>query len=132
MLGPTLAAGQSLPAEIETPSDNQIERNIIFFYDKSTFQANDDQPTQWGNAVRKSGMLWPKSWGAGIMVSDSVDEKNGYLCLTDKEFKSACDRNIVFKKEAREYLEHGENKESYWTAAIFLKQIEHLITQLLK
>lgn len=43
-------------------------------------------------------MLWPKSWGAGIMVSDSVDEKNGYLCLTDKEFKSACDQNIVSKR----------------------------------
>ena len=46
---PTLAAGQSLPAEIDIPSDDRIEKNVIFFHDESTFQANNDQPTQWGN-----------------------------------------------------------------------------------
>lgn len=50
-----------------------------------------------------------------------------YILLI-KEFKRACDQNIVVEKEAREYLEHGENEESYWTAAIFLKEIEHVIT----
>lgn len=42
---PTPAAAQSLPSEIETPSDDTIEKTVIFFYDESTFQANDDQPT---------------------------------------------------------------------------------------
>lgn len=95
---PTLAAGQSLPTEIETPSDDQIEKTVIFFHDESAFQANDDQPTQWSNATMKSGMLGPKSWGAGIMVSDSIHEKNGYLRLTAEEFKNAHDQNILVKK----------------------------------
>ena len=38
------------------------------------------------------------------MVSD-FDKKNGYLWLTDDEFKKACDQNIVVKREARELLE---------------------------
>ena len=125
---PTLAAGQSLPAEIDIPSDDRIEKNVIFFHDESTFQANDDQPTQWGNEAMKGGMLRPKSRGAGVMVSDFIDEKNGYLRLTDDEFKKACDQNVVVKREAREYLEYGESKEGYWTAAKFLKQIENAIT----
>ena len=61
-------------------------------------------------------------------MSDFINEKNGYLRLTDDEFKKACDQNIVVKREAREYLEYGENKEGYWATAKFLKQIENAIT----
>ena len=49
---------------------------------------NDDQKVQWG----KKGthiMLRPKSQGSGIMVSDFVDERNGYLALTDEESQFA-------------------------------------------
>ena len=46
------------------------------------------------------------------MMSDFIDETNGYWWLTDEEFKKASEQNII-KKEARD----GENKESYWTAA---------------
>ena len=39
--------------------------------------SNEDQSTQWGMKGEK--MLKPKSKGAGIMVSDFVDEHNGSL-----------------------------------------------------
>ena len=57
------------------------------------------------------------------MMSDFIDEKNGYLGLTDEEFEKALDQSILVKKEAREYLEYGENREGYWNATKFLKQL---------
>ena len=49
--------------------------------------SNEDQPTQWGMKGEK--MMKPKSKGAGIMVSDFVDEHNEFLALTDTEYEAA-------------------------------------------
>lgn len=57
----------------------------------------------------------PKSKGAGIMVSDYIDEYNGFLALTDEQFKEAKKSNPSIKKYAREFLEYGENQDGYWT-----------------
>lgn len=35
----------------------------------------------------------PKSKGAGIMVSDFINEHNGFLALTDDEYKRAAEVN---------------------------------------
>ena len=120
---PTPAAAQSLPAATEIPSNNIIEKNVVIFHDESTFQANDDEPMQWGDAAMKKGLLRPKSKGAGIMVSDFIDEKNEYLKLTNEQYSDACKQGILVKKEARVLLEYGENCEGYWNSAKFLKQI---------
>ena len=52
---------------------------FIFFHDESTFTANEAQPTQWG--IKGEKMMKKKSKGAGIMVSDFIDEHNGFLAL---------------------------------------------------
>ena len=54
-------------------------------------------------------MIKPKSKGAGIMVSDFIDEYNGFLVLTDEQFKEAKKSNPSIKKNARKFLEYGEN-----------------------
>ena len=75
-------------------------KRVFFFHDESTFNSNEDQPTQWGEKGRHmlrpkskgSGgrhMLRPKSKGSGIMVSDFVDERQGYLALTEEEYERA-------------------------------------------
>ena len=33
-------------------------------------------------------MLRPKSKGSGIIISDFIDERNGYLALTNEELRS--------------------------------------------
>jgi len=68
----------------------------LFFHDESTFNANEDQHYQWG--VKGQHMLWPKSKGAGIMVSDFVNEHNGYLALTDEEYQSALKKDKTIKR----------------------------------
>ena len=59
------------------------------------------------------------------MVSDFVDEKSGYLVLTDDEFQKASAENKALWKEARCLLEYGESREGYWTSEKFMIQIEH-------
>ena len=56
------------------------------FHDESTFQANDDETWLWG--VKGEHVIRPKSRGSGIMVSDFIDEFNGYLRLTEEEFSA--------------------------------------------
>ena len=80
----TPEAALSLSKDIDTPSAEKIAKTIILFHDKSMFQANDCERTQWGE--RGEHMLVPKSRGAGIMVSDFISEQDGYLKLSDQEF----------------------------------------------
>ena len=46
--------------------------------DRSTFRGDKDMT-----------ILRPKSKCAGMMVSDFIEEKNGYLQLTDEEYESS-------------------------------------------
>lgn len=62
--------------------------------------SNEDQPTQWGMKGEK--MLKPKSKGSGIMVSDFVDEHNGFLALSDEEYDAAKTKHPNIRKYARD------------------------------
>ena len=88
---PTDEARNALPIDLECPSQEVMNKTVILFHDESTFQCNDDQPTFWGT----KGMvaIKPKHKGAGITVSDFIDEINGYLKLSQEEYNRA-DPNI--------------------------------------
>ena len=58
----------------------------------------------------------PKSKGAGIMVSNFVDEKNGFLHLTQEEYDQAKQSDSNIWIEARTFLEYGDNQEGYWNS----------------
>ena len=119
---PTPEAVESLPSDLECSSDEQIAKTVVIFHDETTFQANDDQTRFWG--AKDMTILRPKSKGAGIMVSDFIDEHNGYLQLSDEEYERSKSFHPGIKKYARKYLEYGENKEGYWTSEKFMTQIE--------
>ena len=104
---PTEEAQKAIPADIDAPTLERRPKTVVFCHDESTFQANDDQSLQWGEKGTK--MMKPKSKGAGIMVSDFIDEYNGFLALTDEQFKEAKKSNPSMKKYAHEFLEYGEN-----------------------
>ena len=65
-------------------------------------------------------MLRPKSKGSGIMVSDFVDERQGYLALTEEEYERASQNDSAILKQARQLLAYGENREGYWTCEKFM------------
>ena len=123
---PTPQAAQCLPEDVRCPPEEQLQKTVVLFHDESIFSANEDQGTQWGE--KDNFAIKPKTKGSGIMVSDFIDEFNGYLCLSDTEFslaKRTYGNNI--KKEARQYLEYGESREGYWTSDKFLAQMEHAV-----
>ena len=98
---------------------------MVFFHDETIFQSNEDQSTQWG--LKGTKMMKPKSRGSGIMVSDFVDDHNGFLVLTKEEYEVAKRMNPRAKMYARQFFEYGENKEGYWTRDRFMAQIEEAV-----
>lgn len=58
------------------------------------------------------------------MVSDFIEERNGYLALTQEEFDRAKSTNPNARMYARQLFEYGESREGYWTSEHFVKQIE--------
>ena len=82
---------------------------IRVVHDESTFHANCDQSYFWGD--ENTNVLRQKSLGAGIMVSDFVDEVSGFV-RTETE-------------EARFLLE--TSKDGYFNNDHLLDQVKHTI-----
>ena len=93
---PTQTFAMAIPDDIEPPTLERREKTVVFFHDESTFQSNEGQSLQWG--LKGSKMMKPKSKGAGIMVSDFIDEHSGFLSLTDEEYERAKIMNPSAKK----------------------------------
>ena len=55
------------------------DNTIFWFHDESTFNANEDESVMWKDETMQ--VIKPKGRGAGIMVSDFIEEKDGYLAL---------------------------------------------------
>jgi hypothetical protein len=122
---PTEEAKQALPDDLDPPIQERREKTVVFFHDETTFQSNEDQSSQWG--VHGTKVMRPKSKGAGIMISDFIDEHNGFLSLTDEEYERAKQANPSAKKYARRFLEYGENREGYWTRDKFIAQMKSAV-----
>ena len=57
------------------------------------------------------------------MVSDFVDEHDGYLRLTDEQFAVAKVDNPTIAQTARVTFLYGSEREGYWTGEKFMKQM---------
>ena len=62
------------------------------------------------------------------MVSDFIDEHNGFLQLTDDEYEQARSSHRGLWKEARYLLKYGSASEGYWNSEKFMWQVEQAIT----
>lgn len=83
----TEAAQNALPADLKCPSQNIIDKTVVFFHDEYTFQCNNDQSTLW--VIKETTIMRPKSKGTGTMVSEFICEQDGYLSFTPEECKKA-------------------------------------------
>ena len=118
---PTEEAKNALPSDIRAPLPEVAEKTVVLFHDESTFQSNEDQPTLW--AEKGTTVMRPKSKGAGIMVSDLIDEHSGYLQLTDEEHARA---NTI-RKHVRQLFEYGEGRDGCWTSGKFMAQLKQAV-----
>ncbi len=122
---PTPEAVEAIPKDIEPPSADKRFKTVYFFHDESTFHCNDDQNLKWG--IKGENILKRKGKGAGIMVSDFIDNHNGFLVLSDVEYEEAKKSHPNIKKYARDFLKYGENKEGYWNLKRFMNQISFAV-----
>ena len=98
---------------------------VVLFHDETTFQVNEDQPTLW--AEKGTSVMRPKPKGSGIMVSDFIREKHGYLELTDKKHDKVKKSDPTIRKHARQTLEYGKGKGGYRTSHRFMLQIKESV-----
>lgn len=122
---PTEEAKAALPEDFVCSRPDLLDKTVVLFHDESTFQANDDETTFWGTKDTK--VMQPKSKGSGIMVSDFIDEYNGYLGLTMDEYTEAKKTDPNAKMQARSLLEYGEAREGYWTSDKFMEQMNKAV-----
>ena len=62
-------------------------------------------------------MIKPKGKGRGLMVSDFIDEHDGFLALTPDE---AAEVPHLSRRKAREILKYGAEQEGYWNSNRFM------------
>ena len=122
---PTDSSRAAIPTDLEPPTLDRCSKTVVFFHDESTFNSNDDQNLKWG--VKGEKIMKKKSKGAGIMVSDFIDEHQGFLALSDAEYEAAKKNNPSIKPYAREFLEYGEGREGYWNRDKFMLQMERAV-----
>lgn len=87
-------------------------------HDKKIFNVNEARTWMWGSADKPA--ILPKTKGSGIMISDFIDEHNGYLRLSTEELEVARASNPTFPEQARELFEYGAARSGYWTVEKFV------------
>jgi hypothetical protein len=99
----------TFPSPYPPPTTCALPPIIRIFHDESTFHSNADQTYHWSDGTNQT--LKQKSLGQALMVSDFIDEVDGYL-----EFEG---------EEARLYMEH--QTEGYFTNTLFMDQVEKAV-----
>ena len=79
------SAAAAIPPDIQQPEKEVAEKTVFWWLDESCFHANEDQPIYWGDGTMRS--IHSKSQGAGLMVSDFIEDKAGYLSLSDELYE---------------------------------------------
>ena len=62
----------------------EAEKHLVTIYhDETTFQSNEDQKWAWGQ--HDQFFLRKKGRGSGVMVSDFIEERNGFLRISESQ-----------------------------------------------
>ncbi len=97
------------PAPSTSILPEQFDRKL--YHDESIFSVNEAQTWMWGTEDKPA--ILPKIKGSGIMVSDFIDEHNGFLRLSSEELEGARKTDRKFPQEARELFEYGAARAGY-------------------
>ena len=106
-------------------SDSAEKRLVLIYHDESSFHANEGQLWQWTEQDKLA--LRPKGQGRGLMVSDFIEEHNGYLRLAPEEHAIAKLAHPNLPMEARIIFKFGAQGDGYWNSDHFIAQVEDAI-----
>ena len=93
-----------------------VRELVLIYHDESCFHSNEDQGWQWAEEGRLT--IKPKGKGRGLMVSDFIDEHDGFLAITPAE------ATHLSRCKAREILKYGSDQEGYWNNEKFMEQVK--------
>ena len=118
---PTEEAARALPADVPHMSKEEGQKCIVWFHDESAYNTTEDTQMLWGEKGKLP--IKPKGKGSSIMVSEFIEEKDGYLALSDEQYELEVGSGGGVEKSACALLEIGENREGYWTGELFMEQV---------
>ena len=124
---PTEEAAKALPADVPHMSKEEGEKRIVWFHDESAYNTSEDTPILWGEKGKLP--IKPKGRGSSIMVSEFIEEQDGYLALSDQQYDFEVARNERqdIGKSALKILKIGEQQEGYWNSERFMKQVAEAV-----
>ena len=123
---PTEEAAQALPADVPHMSKEEGEKHIVWFHDESAYNTTEDTSILWGEKGKLP--IKPKGRGSSIMVSEFIEEKDGYLALSDEQYEyEVANGDEHVDKSACAILEIGEQREGYWNNDRFMGQMEKAV-----
>ena len=65
----------------------------------------------------------PKGRGAGLMVSDFIEERDGYLAIPDTQYEAIKNDDPSIPQSARVIFEYGKTRDGYWNSELFMEQM---------
>ena len=65
-----------------------------------------------------------KGRGAGLIVSDFIEEGDGYLAIPDALYETVKQHDPTVPQSARVIFEYGKNCDGYWNNELFMEQME--------
>ena len=102
--------------------DEQNDALVLIYHDESIYHSKEGQTWMWGEEERPA--LLPKTKGSGLMVSDFIDEHDGFLRLSEQEHQQAKAVNPSIQQQARVVFEYGSERGGYWTGDKFMTQMK--------
>ena len=103
-------------------SKEEGEKRIVWFHDESAYNTTEDTPMLWGEKGKLP--IKPKGKGSSIMVLEFIEEKDGYLALSDEQYEfEVTNSGDGVEKSSLAVLDIGENREGYWNADRFMEQV---------
>ena len=102
-------------------------RKVVFIYHDKTIFFTNDAPSQGWHDDMGSRQLRPKGRGKGLMISDFVEEYNGFLSLTDEELQRAQQKDPVFPQSAREIFMFGKSYDGYWNSELLMDNLKKAV-----
>ena len=61
------------------------------------------------------------------MISDFVEEYNGFLSLTDEELQRAQQNDLAFLQSAREIFIFGKGYDGYWNNELLMENLKKAV-----
>ena len=108
-----------LPTVTVSPEKRET---IFWFHNESSYNANVDQVTMWKDETIQ--VMRPKGRGAGLMVSDFIKERDGYLAIPDALYETVKQHDPTVPQSVRVIFEYGKNHDGYWNNELFMEQME--------